>query len=75
VGWHFWFETLDYVIAFRVYVWQRQKAGDFLETPTRWSVIVAAVTGAALGSKLLYLLEDPFRTAQEWSDVQYLFRG
>ena len=72
---HFWFESLAYIVAFRVYVRRRQETGDFLKTETRWSIIVAAVLGAAIGSKLLYWCEDPIRTAQEWNSLQYLLGG
>ena len=73
--WHFFFESLAYIVAFRLYVSQRQKGGDFLETPTRWNVIVAAVAGAAIGSKLLYLCEDPMRTVHQWSNLTYMLGG
>ena len=75
MSWHFVFESLAYIVAFRLYVSQREKTGDFLETGIRWSIIVAAVAGAAVGSKLLYLTEDPMRTAREWSNFTYLFGG
>jgi phosphatidylglycerol:prolipoprotein diacylglycerol transferase len=75
VRWHFLFESLAYIVAFRIYVWQRKNNGDFLETQTRWSIVVAAVVGAAIGSKLLYWCEDPFRTLHEWSNIQYLLAG
>lgn len=73
--WHFVFESLAYIVAFRVYVWQRNNTGDFLEMETRWSIIVAAVVGAAIGSKLLYWCEDPLRTLAEWRNVEYLLAG
>jgi phosphatidylglycerol---prolipoprotein diacylglyceryl transferase len=72
---HFVFESLAYIIAFRLYVRSRESQGDFLETATRWGVIVAAVAGAAIGSKVLYLFEDPFRTANHWREVPYLLGG
>ena len=75
VLWHFFFESLAYVVAFRLYVRQRQKAGDFLEKGDRWKVIVAAVAGAAIGSKLLYWLEDPLLTVHRWADIRYLLGG
>jgi len=75
VLWHFFFESLAYIVAFRLYLWQRQKTGDFLEGGARWKVIVAAVAGAAIGSKLLYWLEDPLLTAQRWTDVRYILGG
>lgn len=73
--WHFFFESLAYIVAFRLYLWQRQKTGDFLEGGARWKVIVAAVAGAAIGSKLLYWLEDPLLTAQRWTGVRYILGG
>jgi len=38
-------------------------------------VVAAAVTGAALGSRLLYLLEDPQLTLQNLHDPAYLLGG
>jgi prolipoprotein diacylglyceryltransferase len=73
--WHFLFESLAYIVAFRLYVRARDQAGDFLETTTRWNVIVAAVAGAAIGSRLLFWLEDPALTANHWRDLPYLLSG
>jgi phosphatidylglycerol:prolipoprotein diacylglycerol transferase len=75
VRWHFLFESLAYIVAFRVYVRQREKTGDFLATETRWNIVAAAVLGAAIGSKILYWCEDPFRTVHEWNNVGYLLSG
>jgi phosphatidylglycerol---prolipoprotein diacylglyceryl transferase len=46
-----------------------------LVTPLRWAVVAAAVTGAALGSKLLFWLEDPRLTWQHLHDPNYLLGG
>ncbi len=73
--WHFFFESLAYIVAFRLYVFERRKSGDFLEADVRWTVIVAAVAGAAIGAKVLYWFEDPSRTLRQWTDVQYLLAG
>ncbi len=75
VRWHFVFESLAYIVAFRIYVRERQQTGDFLETETRWNIIVAAVVGAAIGAKVLFWLENPLRTAHEWRNVEYLLTG
>lgn len=75
MGWHFFFESLAYVVAFRLYLSQRQKTGDFLPDTIRWKIVAAAITGAAIGSKVLYWLEDPVRTLHQWNDVQYLLAG
>ncbi len=73
--WHFLFESLAYLAAFRIYIWSRQRNGDFLDTSTRRSVIVAAVLGAAVGSRFLYWFEDPPRTLAHWNDPAYLLAG
>lgn len=73
--WHFLFESLAYIVAFRIYLHQRSAAGDFLDTSHRWTVIVAAAVGAVIGSKILYLAEDPAQTLRRWSDLTYLLGG
>jgi prolipoprotein diacylglyceryltransferase len=73
--WHFIFESLAYFVAFRIYLQARKNSGDFLDTPTRWSVIVAAIGGAVAGSKVLFWFEDPARTIQQWNNVAYLLGG
>jgi phosphatidylglycerol---prolipoprotein diacylglyceryl transferase len=75
VLWHLLFESLAYFAAFRLYLWERRKHGDFLNTPTRWTIIAAAVAGAAVGSKLFYWFEDPLRTWNEWKNFSYLLGG
>lgn len=56
---HFLFESLAYAAGFALYRRDRARQGDFLRSPDRNSVIVAAIAGAAIGSKLLGALEDP----------------
>ena len=51
------FETLGYTCGFAVYRAVRGSRGDVLGDAQRWSVIVAAVLGALLGSRLLGWLE------------------
>lgn len=73
--WHLIFESLAYFIAFRLYLRERGAAGDFLDTHTRWSVVAAAIGGAAVGSKLLFWMEDPQRTLAHWRQLEYMMGG
>ncbi|MGH9774795.1 MAG: prolipoprotein diacylglyceryl transferase [Candidatus Acidiferrales bacterium] len=72
---HWVFETLAYLIAFRVYLWFRRRRGDALDGAHRWWVIAAAAVGAAAGSKFLYWLEDPQLTLHHLGDPAFLLGG
>lgn len=72
---HAVFETLAYFIGFRLYLLLRRRQGDVISDGTRWSVIAAAIGGAALGSKLLFWLEDPAQTWQHLADPTFLLAG
>jgi phosphatidylglycerol---prolipoprotein diacylglyceryl transferase len=72
---HFVFETLGYLVAFRVYLWLRHRNGDALPDAIRWWVIAAAAFGAVAGSKILYWFEDPRLTLANWNNPAFLFGG
>jgi phosphatidylglycerol:prolipoprotein diacylglycerol transferase len=72
---HFLFETIAYVVGFRLYLWQRRRRGDVIADGTRWSIVAAAIAGAAIGSKALYWLEDPALTLQHATDLMFLMAG
>ena len=72
---HYIFESLAYALGFSWYRRLRRKQGDFLASPDRASVVVAAILGAALGSKVLYWFEDPALTLAHWFDIPYLLAG
>ena len=72
---HWVFEALAYLVAFRVYLAVRTRRGDAIPEPTRWTAIAAAAAGAALGSKLLFLFENPAETLQHWHDLAFLMGG
>ena len=72
---HPFFEALAYAFGFLLYRYLRRSAGDSISDSTRWTVIAAAVAGAALGSRVLYWFEDPAQTLARWHDPQYLLAG
>lgn len=74
-GAHFVFETLGYAVGFRLYLQARRKGGDFLPTEARTWIVVAAILGAAMGSKVLFWLEDPGRTLRHAGELAYLMSG
>ncbi len=72
---HWVFEALAYAIGFRLYLRLRRSRGDPVSEDVRWWVIAAAAAGAALGSKLLYWLEEPSLTLAHWNDPAYVMGG
>ncbi|MDF1836641.1 MAG: prolipoprotein diacylglyceryl transferase, partial [Planctomycetota bacterium] len=72
---HVVMDALAYFVGFRVYLGQRRKRGDILPSSTRWSVVVAAAVGGALGSKVLHHLASPTRLAEHWMDPGFLMGG
>jgi phosphatidylglycerol:prolipoprotein diacylglycerol transferase len=71
---HVVFEMMAYAAGFALYRRDRRKLGDPVRDPDRNSLIVAAILGAALGSKLLVWLEDP-ATLIRHADWLSLFGG
>jgi phosphatidylglycerol---prolipoprotein diacylglyceryl transferase len=69
------FELLAYSGGFQLYRWLRRREGDVVSTPTRWSVVVAAAVGGALGSRLLAALEQPAQLTSHWIEVLLLSGG
>ena len=72
---HWVFETLAYTLASYVYARDRRRRGDVVETRIRWWVIGAAAVGGLVGSRLLYLVEDPVELMRHWSEPAYLAGG
>jgi phosphatidylglycerol---prolipoprotein diacylglyceryl transferase len=72
---HVVFETLAYCIGFRIYLDKRRRQGDVIGDGPRWSIIAAAIAGAAIGSKVLYWFEDPIGTWQHLHDPVFLLQG
>lgn len=57
-AWHPLFEGLAYVIGYAVFRRARDRRGDLVEDPQRWTVIAAAAVGALIGSRVLGLAEQ-----------------
>jgi phosphatidylglycerol---prolipoprotein diacylglyceryl transferase len=72
---HLLFEALAYAVGFRVYLKLRRQGGDHLPDSDRWWVVAAAAIGAVIGSKLLFLFEDPRWSLQHVALPGLLFSG
>ena len=72
---HFFLESLAYIVGFALYRRERRRTGDFLALPDRTSLVVAAIVGAAVGSKLLAWFEDPVFVFRHWSDLAIVLGG
>jgi len=72
---HFIFESLAYSLGFVTFRLMQSRLGDPIPHGVRWSVVAAAMAGAAIGSKLLYWLEDPPRILHHWNSWQVLWGG
>jgi phosphatidylglycerol---prolipoprotein diacylglyceryl transferase len=72
---HLIFETAAYIAGFTLYRILRRRFGDPVPIPLRWAVLAAAVAGAALGAKILFLLEDPELTLNNLQNPAYLLGG
>lgn len=72
---HFFFEALAYALGFRLYLWLRRRWGDPIDEGTRLAVVTGAALGAALGAKLLFLLQDPLWSWAQRGDLLALAGG
>jgi phosphatidylglycerol---prolipoprotein diacylglyceryl transferase len=56
--WHPVFETLAYISGYAVFRYQRDRQGDVIAEPQRWTVLAGAAVGALAGSRILGLAEQ-----------------
>lgn len=70
---HLLFESLSYFIGFRVYLYTRNKERIPMEKAL-W-IVVGAIFGAFLGSKIVYWMEDPAKTLHQWNSLTYMMEG
>jgi prolipoprotein diacylglyceryltransferase len=69
------FETLAYLAGFSYYFRERRRLGDVVTAQSRTWLVVAAVLGGVVGSRLLYLAEDPTQLASRWRETTFLLGG
>ncbi len=72
---HTLIESLAYVVGFQIYARARKRQGDVLTTDVRLNIIVAAIAGAVVGSKVLAWFEWPAETLQHIADPLFLIQG
>lgn len=68
-------ETLGIFFGFRFFLYLRRKGGDVIAEPARIWIVIGAVFGALLGSRLLGALEDPVAWRQAVNPFLYLYQN
>lgn len=64
---HLILEYLGFFAAYRYYAYMRKKSGDTISSTNRLSIIIGAVFGALLFSRLMAFLENPIpNLEQDW---------
>lgn len=69
---HLVLEYLAFFLAFRYYVFLRRKSTDAISSNNRLSIILGAVLGALIGSRLVGFLENPLVKFTQENLVQLL---
>lgn len=69
---HLIFEWLAFFIAFRYYVYLRKQNQDHISDRNRLSIILGAIVGAFIGSRLIGFLENPLITFNVSNIIQVL---
>jgi phosphatidylglycerol:prolipoprotein diacylglycerol transferase len=67
---HLILEYLAFFVAFRYYLNLRRNAVDAISTSNRLSIILGAIVGALLGSRIMGFLENPVVDLSEVSFIQ-----
>lgn len=72
---HFFFELLSYTIGGQLYVWWSRRRPSTIAPETRGWIMIAALFGALIGSKLVYWLSDPLLFATSLGSPDFIFGG
>lgn len=57
--WHYLFETLAFIVGIRIYYFLRKGVKDQISDENRLWIMLGAMVGALLGSRLIAILETP----------------
>ena len=68
-------ETLAFFIGFRYFLYLRKKGGDVYSSPSRIWVIIGAVFGALIGSRLIGSLERPYEWSMTKNLLSYIYNN
>jgi phosphatidylglycerol---prolipoprotein diacylglyceryl transferase len=69
---HLVFETLAFFIGFRYFLYLRKKKGDQYSSPNRLWVIIGAIFGSLIGSRLIGSLERPYELSKTTELFYYI---
>lgn len=59
INYHFIFESLSFFIGIRIYYYLKNKNGDIISDTNRLWIMLGAMIGALMGSRVIALLENP----------------
>ena len=68
-------ETLAFIIGFRYFLYLRKKKGDAINAPHRIWIIIGAIFGALVGSRLIGGLEDPRQIEKADNVILYFYQN
>ena len=72
---HAVFEILAFFIGFRYFLWLRKKKTDIINTSNRTWIILGAIFGALIGSRLIGGLEDPLQISKADNILFYFYQN
>lgn len=68
-------EYLAFIVGFQYYIFLRKKNNDKINTQNRLSIIIGAIFGALIGSRLIAYLENPMIDINRDLLLLYLFNS
>ena len=63
--WHFVFETLAFFVGIRIYYYLKKRTNDPISDINRLIIMIGAMIGALIGSRVIALLENPSQIANQ----------